>query len=71
MSATTTNNNNGQGVGYYYDPLDGPRTSRRTPMACQFCRARKLKCDGLRPQCTNCARRNCACNYIPVSQTTK
>ncbi|KAJ7203582.1 hypothetical protein GGX14DRAFT_322985, partial [Mycena pura] len=45
---------------------DSPRTPRRTPMACQFCRARKLKCDGFRPQCTNCRRREIACSYVPV-----
>ncbi|KAJ6492898.1 hypothetical protein C8R47DRAFT_1214177 [Mycena vitilis] len=59
-------NNNGGGQ-YQYDPYDNPRTPRRVPMACSFCRARKLKCDGLRPQCGNCNRRNIPCNYIAVS----
>lgn len=27
--------------GYQYDPYDNPRTPRRTPMACQFCRGAK------------------------------
>ncbi|KAJ7353112.1 hypothetical protein DFH08DRAFT_692808 [Mycena albidolilacea] len=52
--------------GYQYDPYDNPRTPRRTPMACQFCRGRKLKCDGLKPQCSNCNRRNIPCNYVAV-----
>ncbi|KAI0789900.1 hypothetical protein C8Q75DRAFT_806558 [Abortiporus biennis] len=43
-----------------------PRTPRRTPMACTFCRGRKLKCDG-RPTCANCNKRNIPCNYVPVS----
>ncbi|KAI0696328.1 hypothetical protein BC835DRAFT_1235262, partial [Cytidiella melzeri] len=43
-----------------------PRTPRRTPMACQFCRGRKLKCDGLRPSCSNCNRRAVPCAYVPV-----
>ncbi|KAI0074263.1 hypothetical protein K474DRAFT_1601785, partial [Panus rudis PR-1116 ss-1] len=43
-----------------------PRTPKRTPMACQFCRGRKLKCDGLRPQCTNCNKRGIPCAYVPV-----
>ncbi|KAL6301372.1 hypothetical protein BKA93DRAFT_738836, partial [Sparassis latifolia] len=42
-----------------------PRTPRRTPMACQFCRGRKMKCDG-RPICANCSRRGIACSYVPV-----
>ncbi|TFK48224.1 hypothetical protein OE88DRAFT_1664679 [Heliocybe sulcata] len=41
------------------------RVPRRTPMACQFCRGRKLKCDG-RPICANCERRSIACVYVPV-----
>ncbi|KAI0942916.1 hypothetical protein AcW1_002681 [Taiwanofungus camphoratus] len=43
-----------------------PRTPRRTPMACQFCRGRKLKCDG-RQTCANCQRRGIPCTYVPVS----
>lgn len=27
---------------------------------------RKLKCDGLRPSCNNCNRRNLPCQYVPV-----
>ncbi|KAI0088372.1 hypothetical protein BDY19DRAFT_195083 [Irpex rosettiformis] len=45
---------------------DIPRTPRRTPMACQFCRGRKLKCDGLKPSCSNCNRRSLPCQYVPV-----
>ncbi|TFK36053.1 hypothetical protein BDQ12DRAFT_756189 [Crucibulum laeve] len=45
---------------------DIPRTPKRTPMACQFCRGRKLKCDGGRPSCANCNRRNYPCVYAPV-----
>ncbi|KAJ7270627.1 hypothetical protein B0H12DRAFT_1044323 [Mycena haematopus] len=63
MSSAQSNNNGGQ---YQYSPYDNPRTPRRIGMACQFCRARKLKCDGLRPQCTNCSRRGFACNYVAV-----
>ncbi|KAJ3798434.1 hypothetical protein F5050DRAFT_1568729, partial [Lentinula boryana] len=45
---------------------DSPRAPRRTPMACQFCRGRKLKCDGSRPSCGNCNRRGFPCEYTPV-----
>ncbi|KAI0340270.1 hypothetical protein BDW22DRAFT_1360208 [Trametopsis cervina] len=46
-----------------------PRTPRRTPMACQFCRGRKLKCDGLKPSCSNCNRRGVPCAYVPVPKS--
>ncbi|TFK96888.1 hypothetical protein BDV98DRAFT_514833, partial [Pterulicium gracile] len=45
---------------------DVTRTPKRTPMACTFCRGRKLKCDGMRPSCGNCNRRGFACAYAPV-----
>ncbi|OCH93993.1 hypothetical protein OBBRIDRAFT_723748, partial [Obba rivulosa] len=44
---------------------EASRVPRRTPMACQFCRGRKLKCDG-RQVCANCARRQIPCVYLPV-----
>ncbi|KIM82016.1 hypothetical protein PILCRDRAFT_71395 [Piloderma croceum F 1598] len=43
-----------------------PRVPRRTVMACQFCRGRKLKCDGMRPSCKNCNQRGIVCSYVPV-----
>ncbi|KAF8230411.1 hypothetical protein L208DRAFT_1282146, partial [Tricholoma matsutake] len=45
---------------------EGPRMPKRTAMACQFCRGRKLKCDGGRPSCSNCDRRGYPCAYAPV-----
>ncbi|KAH8077101.1 hypothetical protein BXZ70DRAFT_1013039 [Cristinia sonorae] len=51
------------------DP-EAVRIPRRTPMACQFCRGRKLKCDG-RTTCANCERRNIPCIYVPVSDQPK
>ncbi|KAG2151019.1 uncharacterized protein EDB93DRAFT_1083571 [Suillus bovinus] len=45
---------------------ESPRVPRRTAMACQFCRGRKLKCDGSRPSCGNCNRRGYPCLYTPV-----
>ncbi|CAA7261592.1 unnamed protein product [Cyclocybe aegerita] len=32
-------------------------------VACNFCRARKTKCDGAHPACASCARRQLDCNY--------
>ncbi|RDB17826.1 Cell division control protein 11 [Hypsizygus marmoreus] len=33
-------------------------------VACNFCRARKTKCDGAHPACASCARRSLPCNYV-------
>ncbi|EKM58517.1 uncharacterized protein PHACADRAFT_90860 [Phanerochaete carnosa HHB-10118-sp] len=58
-----------QNVSYGGNDSDGeaytPRTPRRTPMACVFCRGRKLKCDG-RTTCANCHKRGLLCSYVPV-----
>ncbi|KAH7354341.1 fungal-specific transcription factor domain-containing protein [Plectosphaerella cucumerina] len=46
-----------------------PTTSVRKParrniaLACENCRVRKVRCDGLRPACQTCRRRGAACNY--------
>ena len=37
-------------------------------VACNFCRARKTKCDGGHPACSSCARRSLPCNYNHESQ---
>lgn len=39
--------------------MSGPKV-----VACNFCRARKTKCDGGHPSCSSCARRSLACNYV-------
>lgn len=45
------------------------RSSRQTTsagpkvVACNFCRARKTKCDGAHPACSSCARRSLPCDY--------
>ncbi|OCH91216.1 hypothetical protein OBBRIDRAFT_812261 [Obba rivulosa] len=33
-------------------------------VACNFCRARKTRCDGAHPTCGSCSRRNLSCNYV-------
>ncbi|KAJ7644164.1 GTP binding protein [Roridomyces roridus] len=40
-----------------------PSTSGPKVVACNFCRARKTKCDGAHPSCSSCARRLLPCNY--------
>ncbi|RSL66823.1 hypothetical protein CEP53_003206 [Fusarium sp. AF-6] len=56
-------------------PQDGPpakkrsRTTtdythrKRVPVACQFCRLRKVKCDNARPSCSYCIRQQARCVY--------
>ncbi|KAF8899714.1 hypothetical protein CPB85DRAFT_1327234 [Mucidula mucida] len=41
-----------------------PSTSGPKVVACNFCRARKTKCDGGHPACSSCVRRSLACNYV-------
>lgn len=54
---------------------DGPRAKKRSrtttdythrkrvPVACQFCRLRKVKCDNARPSCSYCLRQRARCVY--------
>lgn len=44
------------------------RTGRKVAVACNFCRSRKLKCDGGRPQCLQCIRRTVDCEYEPTAK---
>ncbi|KAH9947587.1 hypothetical protein B0H21DRAFT_322769 [Amylocystis lapponica] len=39
------------------------KVPRKTEVACDFCRGRKLRCDGRRPTCKNCFTRNNVCVY--------
>lgn len=39
---------------------------KRAPMACQVCRARKVKCSNERPACAGCIRLGCDCIYPEV-----
>nr|GAT60216.1 GTP binding protein [Mycena chlorophos] len=41
-----------------------PSTTGPKVVACNFCRARKTKCDGALPQCSSCVRRQLPCNYV-------
>ncbi|KAG9034444.1 hypothetical protein FRB95_013241 [Tulasnella sp. JGI-2019a] len=40
----------------------------RVAVACEECRSRKIRCDGVRPSCSNCRKRNCSanCTYATV-----
>lgn len=41
---------------------------RRSARACEPCRQRKIKCDGLRPSCGQCAYHNHRCSYEDVKR---
>ncbi|KAF9013260.1 hypothetical protein BDQ17DRAFT_1321132 [Cyathus striatus] len=42
--------------------------SRKTAVACNFCRGRKLRCNGARPACSNCIARKYQCEYVPIQR---
>ncbi|KAI1752929.1 hypothetical protein F4782DRAFT_106578 [Xylaria castorea] len=44
-------------------------TPSKVFIACAFCKARKRKCDGKTPRCTNCVVRNAECSYTAVRRT--
>lgn len=41
------------------------RKRTQTSIACEFCRAKKSRCDGKRPTCTPCQKRHKICVYPP------
>ncbi|KAJ4482084.1 GTP binding protein [Lentinula aciculospora] len=41
---------------------------KKITVACNFCRSRKLKCDGGRPSCTQCIKRSHPCDYMPQNR---
>ncbi|KAL1297735.1 hypothetical protein AAFC00_006274 [Neodothiora populina] len=44
-------------------PRNEQKKRRQVTVACNECRKRKVKCDGLRPSCTPCHSRNLVCFY--------
>ncbi|KAG1750234.1 hypothetical protein EDB19DRAFT_98672 [Suillus lakei] len=54
------------------ETASGRSSKQRTKtitVACNFCRSRKLKCDGGHPACNQCIKRSNLCDYMP--QTSK
>ncbi|KAL0579142.1 hypothetical protein V5O48_002875 [Marasmius crinis-equi] len=48
------------------EAADGEKEKNRPKkitVACNFCRSRKLKCDGVRPACVQCLKRSNPCDY--------
>ncbi|KAG0087337.1 hypothetical protein BGZ92_007411 [Podila epicladia] len=48
-------------------PNDGgaPVKRKRLTQACDPCRKKKIKCDGNKPSCANCAKLDVNCTYLP------
>ncbi len=46
---------------YSQDTLDYPR--RRATIACEICRSRKSRCDGVKPKCKLCSELGADCVY--------
>ncbi|KAJ0135874.1 Trans-enoyl reductase fsdC [Fusarium oxysporum f. sp. albedinis] len=44
-----------------------PRKRQKIGLACEECRSRKVRCDGLRPECSACKRREKVCIYLTES----
>ncbi|KAG6830713.1 hypothetical protein H0H87_007300 [Tephrocybe sp. NHM501043] len=42
--------------------------TKKITVACNFCRSRKLKCDGGRPACSQCVKRSHPCDYMPQNK---
>ncbi|KAG9323250.1 hypothetical protein KVV02_000144 [Mortierella alpina] len=42
-----------------------PIKRKRLTQACDPCRKKKIKCDGLKPSCANCAKLSLNCTYLP------
>ncbi|KAF7917187.1 uncharacterized protein EAE98_010292 [Botrytis deweyae] len=51
--------------------LESHRKEKRTGVACEECRKRKRKCDGLRPSCTFCNASEKDCQYAGTVETRK
>lgn len=50
---------------------DEPRAKKRktknpSHQACTVCKARKVRCDAIRPRCSFCASHNTTCVFTPV-----
>ncbi|KAF9425998.1 hypothetical protein BGZ94_007031 [Podila epigama] len=42
-----------------------PVKRKRLTQACDPCRKKKIKCDGIKPSCANCAKLDINCTYLP------
>ncbi|KAJ2366122.1 hypothetical protein IW150_006024, partial [Coemansia sp. RSA 2607] len=45
---------------------DGPAKHPRLMRACDNCRRKKVKCNGIKPSCSHCSRMKLMCHYSPL-----
>lgn len=50
---------------------DGLSRRKRAPVACQFCRLRKTRCDGVRPVCGFCQHHDAQCVWGPTTDSVE
>ncbi|KAJ1674453.1 hypothetical protein EV182_003242, partial [Spiromyces aspiralis] len=44
------------------------KKKKRLTQACDHCRRKKIRCDGIRPSCKNCLRQSMLCTYMPSNR---
>lgn len=50
------------------DSMTTKRKRKRIRLACNTCRGRKQRCDGLQPKCTHCNIQKLDCSYESASE---
>jgi len=65
MASTSSRIGDNETAEREYQPKRPKRT--RVQLACQRCKIRKQKCDGIQPECSTCARLEVECRYIVPS----
>ncbi|KAG2181152.1 hypothetical protein INT43_008734 [Umbelopsis isabellina] len=60
-------NNNSNNDSQFGENGVGSKRKRLT-QACDVCRRKKIKCDGVKPACGNCVRMKQECSYIPSNK---
>lgn len=53
-------------AGQQRESTDNSNVPKPKRLACMICRKRKLKCDGIKPSCSTCARLGHSCAYDEV-----
>ncbi|CAG8482323.1 3915_t:CDS:2 [Ambispora leptoticha] len=56
-----------QQIQYVWQENPFSNRRQRVPVACSYCRRRKIRCDGQK-RCANCERGNRKCEYVPIAK---
>ncbi|KAI1316649.1 hypothetical protein EDD11_009684 [Mortierella claussenii] len=59
------NSNDSNNVSHTDGDEAAPIKRKRLTQACDPCRKKKIKCDGVKPSCANCTKLNGNCTYLP------